>query len=150
PACRQCHLVCPHPRRCPRRPRAARAPMMPAAPSIIEFVTDPQLLGLAISPAQEALLRAIYALPMSEEGLGLYRACTGPETPPTAPVGEVTVVAGARSGKDSRIAGPVVCYEAIFGGHERHLARGERGVVALVAQDQRATRIAFSYIQNYL
>jgi hypothetical protein len=28
-------------------------------PSIIEFVTDPQLLGLSISPAQETLLRSI-------------------------------------------------------------------------------------------
>jgi hypothetical protein len=60
------------------------------------------------------------------------------------------VIAGARAGKDSRIAAPVVCYEALFGGHERHLARGERGVIPLVAQDQRATRIAFSYIGDYL
>jgi hypothetical protein len=31
-------------------------------PSIVEFVTDPQLLGLTLSPAQETLLRAIYGL----------------------------------------------------------------------------------------
>jgi hypothetical protein len=62
----------------------------------------------------------------------------------------VTVIAGARAGKDSRIAAPVVCYEALFGGHERHLAKGERGVIALVAQDARATRVAFSYVKDYL
>jgi hypothetical protein len=123
---------------------------MPVTPTIIEFVTDPHLLGLNVSPAQETVLRAIYALPMSDEGRDLYRACTGRQVPPVAPFGEVTVIAGARSGKDSRIAAPIVCYEALFGGHECHLARGERGVVALVAQDQRATRIAFSYIRDYL
>ena len=31
-------------------------------PNIVEFVTDPQLLGLSISAAQETLLRAIYGL----------------------------------------------------------------------------------------
>jgi hypothetical protein len=62
----------------------------------------------------------------------------------------VTVIAGARAGKDSRIAAPVVCYEALFGGHEHHLAKGERGVIALVARDARATRVAFAYVRDYL
>jgi hypothetical protein len=62
----------------------------------------------------------------------------------------VTVIGGARVGKDSRIAAPVVCYEALLGGHERHLAKGERGVIALVAQDARATRVAFCYVKDYL
>ena len=34
-------------------------------PDIIEFVTDPQLLNLTLSEAQETLLRAIYGLPLS-------------------------------------------------------------------------------------
>jgi hypothetical protein len=56
-------------------------------------------------------------------------------------------VAGARAGKDSRIAAPIVTYEAVFGGHDRHLARGEHGMAALVAQDKRAAGIAFGYIK---
>jgi hypothetical protein len=119
-------------------------------PTIIEFVTDPQLLGLSISPAQRTLLKSIYGLPLDEEELALFRECTGRTAYPGLPFGEVTVVAGARSGKDSRIAAPIVCYEAVFGGHERHLARGERGIIPLVAQDQRATRVAFGYIRDYL
>jgi hypothetical protein len=31
--------------------------------SVVEFITDPQLLGLSISPAQETLLRCAYGLP---------------------------------------------------------------------------------------
>src|SRR5262249_55185264 len=52
--------------------------------------------------------------------------------------------------KDSRIAAPIAIYEALFGGHENQLARGERGVIPLVAQDQRATKIAFGYIREYI
>jgi hypothetical protein len=56
----------------------------------------------------------------------------------------------ARSGKDSRIAAPIVCFEALFGGHDRRLAKGEQGVIPLVAQDREATRVVFSYVKSYL
>lgn len=119
-------------------------------PTIVEFVTDPQLLGLSLSDAQECLLRSIYGLPLSGDQLELWRACTGRETYSGKPYAEVTVVAGARAGKDSRIAAPIVCYEALFGGHEEQLSRGERGMVPLVAQDSRAAGIAFGYVRSYL
>jgi hypothetical protein len=60
------------------------------------------------------------------------------------------VIAGARSGKDSRIAAPMVCYEAAFGGHEKQLHRGERAIIPVVAQNLRATKIAFGYIRDYI
>ncbi len=101
-------------------------------PNIVEFVTDPQLLGLSVSPAQETLLRTIYGLPLSKEEGELYRLCTGRSELPSHGFGEVTVLAGARAGKDSRIAAPVVCYEALFGRHETHLAKGERGVIPII------------------
>lgn len=120
------------------------------APDIIEFVTDPQLLGLRLSPAQDTLLKTIYGLPLVSDQEELFRHCTGRTRYPGQPFGEVTVIAGARAGKDSRIAAPVVCYEALFGGHETRLAKGERGVIVLVAQDLRATKVAFSYVKDYL
>lgn len=120
-------------------------------PSIVEFLTDPQLLGLTLSLAQEVLLRAIYGLPIAlPEHLELWRLCTGRQVYPERPFGEVTVIAGARSGKDSRIAAPIAVYEAVFGGHEAHLGKGERSVIPLVAQDQRATRVTFGYVREYL
>jgi len=67
-----------------------------AIPSIIEFTTDPQMLGLSLSPAQETVLRAIYGLPLTDDQLELYRGCTGRTTYAERPFGEVTVVAGAR------------------------------------------------------
>ena len=95
----------------------------PPVPNIIEFVTDPHLLGLLLSEAQETLLRAIYGLPLSQAMQEIFRACTGRQDSADHDFGETTVVAGARAGKDSRIAAPIVCYEAIFGGHERNLAK---------------------------
>lgn len=119
-------------------------------PDIVAFTTDSQLLGLGISPAQETLLRAIYGLPMTPEQREIFTRCTGRQTPPQQPVGEGTIISGSRSGKDSRIAAPVLLFEAVFGGHEVHLHRGEVGVIPLVAQDQRGTRIAFTYLRDYL
>ena len=119
-------------------------------PDIIQFVTDPQLLGLNLSPAQEVLLRAIYGLPLTPTQRDLWYLCTRREQYPACPFNEVTILAGARAGKDSRIAAPIICYEALLGGHEHQLSKGERGVIPLVAQDARATKIAFSYIRDYL
>jgi hypothetical protein len=82
---------------------------MPATPTIIDFTTEPQLLGLSLSPAQETLQRAIYGLPLDPPQLALWRECTGRETCPGVAFPEVTVIAGARAGKDSRIAAPIVC-----------------------------------------
>ncbi len=118
-------------------------------PDIVEFATDPALLGLSLSPAQETLLRATYGLPLDAEQTALFRDATGRTEYLARPFGEVTCLAGARAGKDSRIAAPVVCYEAVFGGHEARLAKGERGVIVLVAQDARATKVAFGYVSDY-
>ena len=123
---------------------------MAATPSIIEFVTERRFLGLALSPAQETLLRAIYGLPLTEEQLAIWRTCTEREIYPAEAFSEVTVVAGARAGKDSRIAVPILLYEAVFGGYEAQLGKGELGVIPLVAQDAHATSVAFGYVKQYV
>ena len=86
--------------------------------SIIDFVTDPQLLGLSISMPQETLLRAIYGLPLSKSQQEIWNACTGRESYPRHGFSEATVICGARSGKDSRIACPIASFEAALGNHE--------------------------------
>jgi hypothetical protein len=120
-----------------------------AIPTIIEFLTDSQLLGLSISPAQETLLRTIYALPMTPEQAEIFRLATGREAPPAKEAGESTVIAGARSGKDSRIATPIAAYEAAYGGHDLSLAPGEIGTLAIVCHDSRATAVTFGYLRAY-
>lgn len=122
---------------------------MGVIPNIIEFARDPQLLNLSLSVAQEACLRAIYGLPLRGDFLDCYRVCSDRSDPPATEPSEATIICGARAGKDSRILAPVICYESVFGGHEKHLHRGERALVPLVAQDQRATAISRGYIFAY-
>jgi len=117
-------------------------------PTIVEFVTDSQLLGLSISPAQESLLRAIYGMSLNKDQMDLWQQCTGREIYPGQPFPEITVIAGARAGKDSRIVCPSMAYEGVFGGHT--VSRGELPVMPIVAQDSRATKIAFGYLRDYL
>ena len=119
-------------------------------PSIVEFCEDPQLLGLSVSPAQRTLLKAIYGLALDEDERDLWRACTARDTYPARPFPEATIVAGARAGKDSRVGAPVVLFEALFGGHEHRVAKGETGTIVLVAQDAKAVGVAFTYIREYL
>jgi hypothetical protein len=123
---------------------------MTEVPTIIEFVTDPQLLGLSVSPTQATLLKAIYGEPLTSDEQEIWRECTGRTRYSSLPFREATIICGARAGKDSRILTPILAYEAVFGGHEQYLARGEHGIIPLVAQDQRATRIAFAYLRSYL
>ncbi len=96
-------------------------------PSIVDFVTDPQLLGLSLSPAQRTLLKAIYGLPLDAEELALWEQCTGRAVYPARPFAEATVIAGARAGKDSRIAGPIVCYEAVLAATSATWPKGSAG-----------------------
>lgn len=129
---------------------ARRTRAQPTIPSVVECARDPQLLGLDLSPAQEACLRAIYGLPLRGDALDLYRLCSGRTDAPHDAPSEATIIAGARAGKDSRILAPILVYECAFGGHDQHLHRGERAVIPLVAQDQRATAISRGYVFTYL
>src|SRR5688500_1229569 len=94
-------------------------------PNIVEFVTDPHLLDLSVSLAQETLLRGIYGLPLpTQDHRDYWHACTGGRPYREGhQFPEVTGACGARAGKDSRVGAPVTCYEAAFGGHDRHLGR---------------------------
>jgi hypothetical protein len=54
----------------------ARVQVTPS-PTIVDFVTDAESLGLMLSPAQETLLTRSTGLPLTEEQLAIWRLCTG-------------------------------------------------------------------------
>jgi hypothetical protein len=124
---------------------------MKSAPNVIEFLTDPQLLKLSLSPAQSSCLRAIDGLgnDMTSEEKEIYRLCTGRKNLPTKPCREASILSGARGGKTGRIACGHGAHKAAFGNHVKHLARGERAVIPLVAQDFSAGKVAKDYFQDY-
>src|SRR5262245_45027573 len=105
-----------------KRPtRGGKPRRMKDKPSIIEFVRDRQLLGLSLSEPQEVLLRSIYGIPLTPTQAEIYCQCTGRQYNPGISFQEATILAGARAGKDSRVACPIASYEACFGDHQNHL-----------------------------
>lgn len=113
------------------------------APTILDFIR--KVLREDISPAQEALLSAIYGLPVPHvsttewlrcqsldalyglpirlEDEGAFQHFTSRDKPPKRRQQEATIICGRRSGKTGRIAINVGLWEALRGGHERSLDR---------------------------
>ena len=111
---------------------------------IIQAIRDPNIIGDAVSAAQEAALRTLYGLPIPKNQESLVRRCTG--HPPRKPseYREAAFICGRRSGKSDKIAANVALYEAFFRRHR--LSAGERGVVLLLAQNMRQAGVVRNYI----
>jgi hypothetical protein len=94
-------------------------------------------------------LSALFALPMTEDQLALYRECTGRSEPPAAPATEAWLVCGRRAGK-SFVLALVAVFLACFTDHRRYLARGERGVIMVIAADRKQARVILGYVRALL
>ncbi len=119
-----------------------------SVPPIEVFVTNRQYLGLTPSPYQLTLLKAFYGRPLSPAELEIWRECTGDREYPGRPFSELTLVSGARSGKNSYIETPILLYESLFGGFVPN--PGETVAVVLVAQDARAAQLSHRLAREYL
>ena len=118
--------------------------------NIIEFIRDPQLIGGDLSAYQEAALRVLYGLPMTDEQKRIAVEATGREELGQSEYMEASFICGRRSGKSDRIAANIAVFEAATGGHENYLSPGERAHIVLIAQDKRAARVQYGYIQAKL
>ena len=122
--------------------------------NIIEAIDDPQLLGASIRDAESwkpwrALLAAAFGLPLSEDALALYRACTGRRVPPGAPAAYLWLVIGRRGGKSFAMA-LIAVFLAAFRDWRKYLSPGERAIVLLVAADREQAKILHRYCQGIL
>jgi hypothetical protein len=124
-------------------------------PTITAALRDPNLFGpflgddLSTWQGWLTALRVLYGLPVrSPESHALIRRCTGrdPVQLPAAGFNEALFLVGRRSGK-SRTAAVIGAYEAVLAGHEAKLARGERGVVAVVAPTKNQGRVVRDYLR---
>jgi hypothetical protein len=113
--------------------------------TIVEFAEDPQLLNLSLSPAQRTLLKSFYGEALTDAEAAIFRQCAERDYE-RREYSELTCIAGARSGKDSRIACSIALYETFYRDHS-YLHAGERGFVVIIAQDQRGGQIAFNYLK---
>jgi terminase large subunit-like protein len=116
--------------------------------NILEFIRHPELLNdQCHSHVQLVCLKSTYGLPLSQTELGIYQRGTNRERYDATEQREVTFVAGRRSGKTSKIAAPIVCFEAF---RDHGIPPGEEAYAMLLAPTIAQARIAFRSIKNYL
>jgi hypothetical protein len=95
-----------------------------------------------------SILKAAFALPMSENERTFFRSVAERE-PPRSRVLELWIIAGRRAGKDS-IASLIATYAALFfrAGIDR-LRPGERALVQCLAVDRDQAKIILNYTRSY-
>jgi hypothetical protein len=130
------------------RVRVQRSPLM----NILQAFRDPRLFGAAFDDLESwtvwlTILCAAFALPLDPKQLEIFAQVSGGRLPPTKVVKELWCVAGRRSGK-SRIAALIAVYLALFGNYK--LARGERGMVLVLAASQEQAKTVFGYAKAFL
>jgi hypothetical protein len=96
-----------------------------------------------------AFLAALFALPMSDDQLAIYRQCTGRDAPPTLVGREAWLICGRRAGK-SFILALIAVFLACFYDYSRYIVPGERGTILIIASDRRQARTIFRYIKGLL
>jgi hypothetical protein len=119
---------------------------------IVAAMDDLNLFGSAFPGSTwdgwRAVLKAAFALPMSDAERAFFRTVADRE-PPRRRVRELWVVAGRRAGKDS-IASLIAAHAAaLFDGQHVLLRPGERALVQCLACDRDQSRIVLGYTRAF-
>jgi hypothetical protein len=122
--------------------------------NILQAIDDPAIFGPAFRTpdtwkAWRAFLSALFALPMDDEQLAIYRECTSRAEPPTDPVNEAWLVCGRRSGKSFILALTAV-FLSCFRDWRPFLGPGECATVMIIAADRRQARTIVRYVKGLL
>jgi len=99
--------------------------------------------------AWRVFLSALFAMPIGDEGLSIFRECTGRTAPPSSPAREAWAICGRRGGK-TRIMASVAAWLACFVDWRPYLAPGEIASVMVIAADRRQARVAMRYLRSLI
>ncbi len=126
--------------------------MIPKA-TLRKALNDPGLLGTSLEGeswhAWRTLLLAIMGEALTDAELVTFQRLTGRDAAPLERVEEFVGVIGRRGGK-SRAMGVLGAYIAALCDHSSKLAAGERGLVLLIAPDQKQSRVLLGYVEGAL
>ena len=131
-----------------------RRPVAKPPITILDAVRDTKLFAPwfrdeATWRAWFAFLAALFALPMTEEQLAIYRERTGRQTPPSAPATEAWLACGRRAGK-SFVLALIAVFLAAFRDWRPFLQKGERATILVIACDRRQARTILRYVRGLL
>lgn len=94
-------------------------------------------------------LAALFALPMTDEQLEIYKQHTGRSAPPTKASHEAWLVIGRRGGK-SFILATIAVFLACFKDWRPFLGPGERATIMIIARDRRQARVIKRFVSGLL
>jgi hypothetical protein len=121
--------------------------------TVLDAMTDDHVFGKWFHgpswDAWRAFLAALFALPMNDAQLALYRRHTGRHTPPIAPCRECWVCCGRRAGK-SIVAALISVYLSAFVDHTQYLGPGEVSTSMVVSPDRRQSRIIGRFQRGFV
>jgi hypothetical protein len=122
--------------------------------NILEALDSPEVFApLFRKPetwkAWRSFLAALFALPMTDDELAIYRECTGRAEPPTTATEEAWLVCGRRSGKSYTLA-LIAVFLSCFRDWRPFLGPGECATVMIIAADRRQARTIVRYVKGLL
>jgi hypothetical protein len=133
--------------------------MSKRAPNILDACRAPTLFAKAFADRPDMLpdswrawfvvLKALFAIPMDDAELAIFRHHTGRTTPPNEPSREAWLLIGRRGGK-SFVLAVVAVFLACFYDYTKFLQIGERGRVLILAQDKEHAQIILGYVRGLL
>ena len=117
--------------------------------NILDALDHPQLFKKWFDAptweAWRAFLAALFALPMSQQQLRIYRECTKRTAAPSKAFNEAWLVCGRRAGKSSILALTAV-FLACIKDYKPYLAPGEVATIRVMAADRAQARTIFRYV----
>lgn len=122
--------------------------------SYADACKHPDLFGPWFAAASwdrwRALDKAIFATPMDEFELEVFKGITGRSEAPTEKPLEVWLGLGRRSGKDVKCAS-IAAYASTVGAAEmtKKAARGEQTYVMIIAVDRNQAKICLNYTREF-
>jgi hypothetical protein len=99
--------------------------------------------------AWRVVLKALFALEMSEAEFAVYKQLTGRSQPPSKAFTEVVLIVGRRGGK-SRLLAAIAVFLACFFDYTPYLAPGEVGTIAVLAANRAQSRSIFRFVSGLL
>jgi hypothetical protein len=121
--------------------------------NILDALDDPKVFAPFFKGptwnAWRVFLKALFAIPMSEEQLAIYTKHTRRSAPPTSALHEAWLVIGRRGGKSFTLA-TIAVFLACFKDWRPYLGPGETGTIMIIARDRRQARVIKRFITGLL